>query len=65
MNASFLKKIGVNKFRLYVQGANLINITKYSGLDPELTGGPSAFGIDNGHYPAAEASVVFGINASF
>jgi TonB-linked SusC/RagA family outer membrane protein len=30
------EKIGVDKFRLYVQGQNLLVITKYSGLDPEM-----------------------------
>jgi TonB-linked SusC/RagA family outer membrane protein len=65
LDASFMKKMGINKFRVYLQGANLFNITKYSGLDPELTGGPSAFGIDTGHYPTAETSVVFGINVTF
>lgn len=31
-------KWGISKFRLYVTGQNLITITNYTGLDPELTG---------------------------
>ena len=31
-----LKRIGVDKFRVYVQATNLFMITKYDGLDPEL-----------------------------
>jgi len=31
-----LKKIKIEKLRIYVQAANLFTITKYSGLDPEI-----------------------------
>jgi len=33
-----LQKIGLNYLRVYLQALNLFTITKYSGLDPELTG---------------------------
>jgi hypothetical protein len=33
---SVLKRVGVDRFRVYVQAANLFTITKYDGLDPEL-----------------------------
>ncbi|MBL0741139.1 SusC/RagA family TonB-linked outer membrane protein [Chryseolinea lacunae] len=29
-------KVGMNSVRVYVQGQNLITITKYSGMDPEI-----------------------------
>jgi TonB-linked SusC/RagA family outer membrane protein len=64
-----LKKIGVDKLRIYIQGSNLFTITKYSGLDPELQqsdlGNNSNFGIDFGNYPSNQKMYLFGINASF
>jgi len=64
-----LKKIGIDKLRIYVQGSNLFTITKYTGLDPELQGADlgdnSNFGIDLGNYPANQKMYLFGINASF
>ena len=69
-----LRKYGISKLRLYLQGANLFTVTKYSGMDPELT--PSAgnlnddqesaaFGIDYGNYPNNQRSFLFGLNLSF
>jgi TonB-linked SusC/RagA family outer membrane protein len=57
-NPGMLKSIGVSKLRLYLSGANLLTVTGYSGIDPEITGsGNSAdqssstnFGIDRGNY---------------
>ncbi len=46
-----LKKIRMSSFRLYLQAVNLFTITKYSGIDPEIGGTDSAFGIDTGNYP--------------
>jgi TonB-linked SusC/RagA family outer membrane protein len=34
--AALLKRVGVQRVRVYVQSANLFTITKYSGLDPEI-----------------------------
>ena len=34
--ATTLKKLGIERLRVYVQAANLFTITKYSGLDPEI-----------------------------
>jgi TonB-linked SusC/RagA family outer membrane protein len=64
-----LKKIGIDKLRIYIQGSNLFTITKYTGLDPELQqsdlNNNSNFGIDLGNYPANQKMYLFGINASF
>ena len=64
-----LKKIGIDKFRIYIQGSNLFTITKYTGLDPELQQSDlndnSNFGIDFGNYPANQKMYLVGINASF
>lgn len=55
---------GIERLRIYVQGANLFTITKYRGLDPELVGGDTAFGIDYGNYPHQKQYLV-GINVNF
>jgi TonB-linked SusC/RagA family outer membrane protein len=67
--ANLLSKIGVERFRVYVQAANLFTITKYKGLDPELSSpDPGAttplFGLDQGNYPHTR-SVLFGVNLNF
>ncbi|HTE23783.1 SusC/RagA family TonB-linked outer membrane protein [Flavitalea sp.] len=69
-----LKNAGLNKFRVYFQVANLFSITKYSGLDPELTSAfgslssnqqSAAFGIDNSNYPNNFKNFIVGLNLSF
>lgn len=53
--------------RLYVSGQNLVTITKYSGLDPEIArtdGSAASAGIDIGRYPQPK-SVIFGLNVTF
>ncbi|WP_158838285.1 SusC/RagA family TonB-linked outer membrane protein [Polaribacter sp. L3A8] len=49
----------LSKLRLYVSAQNLITITDYSGLDPELTSG-----VDYGRYPQPK-SFLFGVQVSF
>ncbi|MGZ8544127.1 MAG: SusC/RagA family TonB-linked outer membrane protein [Flavisolibacter sp.] len=50
---SFLKRVGMNSSRVFLSGQNLLTFTKYSGLDPDITG-VNIFerGLDNGQYPA-------------
>jgi TonB-linked SusC/RagA family outer membrane protein len=64
-----LKKFGIDRFRLYIQAANLFTVTKYTGLDPELTGSDlkdnTNFGIDFGNYPANQKNYLVGVNISF
>lgn len=62
--AELISKIRLTRLRVYVQAANLFTITKYSGLDPELTGSSSNFGIDFGNYPNSR-TWLFGLNLSF
>jgi hypothetical protein len=78
--AKILHRIGVDRFRIYGQVANLFTITKYSGLDPELiTSGTSStasgnnpgyaysssFGIDYGNYPNNQKSYILGVSLGF
>jgi len=63
-----LKKVGMNKLRLYAQATNPFTITKYKGLDPELPpggGGPNSFGIDWGNYPSNQRQWIFGLSVTF
>ncbi|SDW70197.1 TonB-linked outer membrane protein, SusC/RagA family [Lutibacter oricola] len=51
-----------SKLRVYVSGQNLVTISDYSGLDPEIGGGE--FGVDRGTYPQPK-SVLVGVQVSF
>lgn len=65
INPKTLSKVGLNGVRVYVQGTNLFTLTKYTGLDPELGGNSSDFGIDYGNYPNSEKNFLLGLNVSF
>jgi hypothetical protein len=39
--------------RAYVQARNLFTLTKYTGFDPEISGGILDTGVDRGAYPQA------------
>ncbi|MCS6968916.1 MAG: TonB-dependent receptor [Cytophagales bacterium] len=67
-NASIAYNFNVSKvkwlsnLRVYITGQNLFLITKYSGLDPEVS---AAFlGYDYANYPRAR-TVLFGLNVGF
>jgi TonB-linked SusC/RagA family outer membrane protein len=64
-----LRRYGIERLRIYVQGANLFTATKYTGLDPELINSDlnnnTNFGIDFGNYPANQKNFNFGINLTF
>ena len=53
-----------NKLRIYVSGQNLITITDYSGLDPEVVSRAGEYGLDRGDYPQP-VSLLFGLEVSF
>ncbi|MEO5999430.1 MAG: TonB-dependent receptor [Chitinophagaceae bacterium] len=65
INSTSIKKVGISLLRLYVNASNLFTVTRYSGIDPELGGAASNFGIDYGGYPTNELSLVFGLNITF
>lgn len=66
-----LKMIGLSQVRVYASGSNLFTLTKYSGLDPEMTvsdnsksEGVRAAGIDWGTYPSA-MTLMLGLDITF
>ncbi len=66
-----LSKIGLSTATIYVQGQNLLTVTKYTGLDPEInlrdsgaTGQDRQIGVDEGAYPVAK-TVLLGLNLAF
>ncbi|HLP72109.1 MAG TPA: TonB-dependent receptor [Bacteroidales bacterium] len=56
--ADFTRKMNVAKFEIYVQGTNLFTLTKYKGLDPEVSRGGVNLGVDDGQWPTARQFVV-------
>ena len=68
---AILKRIGIDKARIYVQAANLFTITKYSGLDPEVgtfansTTNNASFGVDWGNYPTGQKNYNVGVSLTF
>lgn len=62
-----LKRLGINKLQPYFSASNLLTLTRYTGMDPEVNqwGGNGAVqGIDWGTYPHSR-SFVFGLNLLF
>lgn len=69
--AKILKIAKFSTTRVYVSGTNLLTLTKFSGLDSEMTvsdnsksEGEIASGIDWGTYPSA-MTIMFGIDITF
>jgi hypothetical protein len=65
INKNALKRIGFKNSRVFISGQNLLTLTKYEGLDPDITG-VNIFerGLDNGQYPALRI-ISAGINFGF
>ena len=59
--ASLTRKAHIQRLRFYASFDNLLTITGYKGMDPEIG---STMGIDKGVYPQARAYTV-GLNLSF
>jgi len=62
-----IKNSWISKARLYVSAQNLMTITKYKGMDPEIGYGFDedwVSGIDLGYYPSAR-TILVGVNIQF
>jgi TonB-linked SusC/RagA family outer membrane protein len=75
--ADILKRAGIDRLRIYVQTQNLFTITKYTGLDPEITtqqvgrgdyraqrSDANSLGVDYGNFPTPRI-ITAGINLTF
>jgi len=68
--SNFIQKVGMTGARFYVQFQNILTITKYEGLDPEVnlrnyaSGADRQIGVDEGVYPAFRSTNI-GLNLSF
>lgn len=61
------KKVGIQRFRIYVTGNNLAVITNYTGYDPEVNvrrSTPMTPNVDYSAYPRAKAYIA-GVNVTF
>ncbi|MBC7922251.1 MAG: SusC/RagA family TonB-linked outer membrane protein [Ferruginibacter sp.] len=56
---------GLKTLRVYVTGTNLVLLTNYEGIDPEINLGGITPGIDNRNYYPKTRSFLLGVNASF
>ena len=59
------KMKGIDNLRVYITGQNLFTITKYTGIDPEVSLSGLAPGIDNRNYYPKTRSFLVGVNVSF
>jgi hypothetical protein len=63
---SLTKKVALNTARVYVSAQNLLTVTKYKGLDPDVVGANANLepGVDLGGYPSTRIISV-GLNIGF
>jgi hypothetical protein len=63
---SLISRVSFTNARIFVSGQNLLTLTKYSGLDPDVVGANANLepGVDNGNYPASRILTV-GLNVGF
>jgi len=73
---NLMDKMGIDRLRFYVQAQNIFTITKYTGLDPEITTNNTGrndynrrladrnIGVDVGNFPTPKA-FIFGLNLGF
>lgn len=61
VDGPLLKRLKISHLRIFLQGLNLFTLTHYSGLDPEIGGFDTSFGIDGGNYPNVR-QLLIGIN---
>lgn len=60
-----LNAIGLSRASVYMQGQNLLTITNYTGLNPEIqTGADNTLGFDGGYMPVSR-NLILGINVTF
>ena len=58
------RKFFVDKLRFFVAVENLVTLTKYAGLDPEISSTTTSLGVDYGVYPQPRTWTI-GVNVGF
>lgn len=62
---SMLPTIGISNLQVYISGQNLVTLTKYKGMDPDVQGnGILQAGFDNGNWPDSRVLSI-GLNCGF
>ncbi len=56
---------GISRIRAYLTGENLMTITNYSGIDPEINMGGTAPGVDNNNFYPKTTVLMLGLNVVF
>ncbi len=64
LKKKYLKWIGLNKVSFYVSANNPLIITKYTGVDPDISAGGTAPAVDYGQTPRPR-SYTFGMTVDF
>ena len=64
-DSSLIKKWHLNQLKLYASARNLFCLTKYSGVDPEVSYGGMSISIDNASTPAHAKAYTIGLNIEF
>ena len=63
-NSECLQKLKVKNLRLFLNAQNVFTFSNNTGFTPEIGGGTTSFGVDNGTYPVP-AIYTFGLNLNF
>ena len=58
-----IRKISIERFRIFVMAENLLTFTSYRGFDPEISSGGTSLGIDRGVYPQPR-TISVGLNVT-
>lgn len=57
--------VWIKRLRIYISASNLLTITKYTGIDPEITFNGLEFGIEKFDVYPKTRSITLGLNLSF
>ncbi len=64
---AFVSKINISNANVYIQGNNLLTLTKYTGMDPEanqMGGSVITLPLNSGYYPSTR-SFMIGLQIGF
>ena len=62
--SALFNKWGIGGGQIYIQAQNMLTITNYSGLNPEIqTGNDTTLGFDGGYMPVSK-TIIFGFNVN-